>query len=442
MSKILLQIAIGLAVLGSLDAPAWAEHPPGVADAADDARPPMSPGWHHLAFDTEVDGKPLRMTYAIYLPPQVEQKDAKLPMAVFLVGGGELGNTLDRALAVGPGRYVSGNPAFRKTVDFILLIPQCPRGMRWEHPGMDQFVVETTKRAMAKWPVDESRVYLTGLSHGGGGCWYAARADPKLWAVVSPMCPYATEPQRTAKLLKQADVTVWICVGGSDGAFTQAAHTMHEAFMEAGVDARLTVVPGMGHGVWGRFYSKPEYWDWLKQHSRKARPGGSGEEGLAIAGAQPPDKVAARFDEALELSFSFFRPHWQIGNCGASSAVGRHAKLGAFENVFVTRPRAEAMPCRLMTTWPIDQPNMKLVLRVAHREGEAWQLRIQIDHEQVHKSIVDAQHTDDGWKQVEIDLEPWAGDKAYIEVFNDAHGDGASHAVWGRIDIVAAEPDR
>ena len=38
-------------------------------------------------------------------------------------------------------------------------------------------------------PIDEDRVYLTGLSMGGGGTLWLGLTRPDIWAAIAPVCP-------------------------------------------------------------------------------------------------------------------------------------------------------------------------------------------------------------------------------------------------------------
>ena len=44
-----------------------------------------------------------------------------------------------------------------------------------------------------RFPIDEDRVYLTGLSMGGGGTLWLGLTRPDLWAAVAPVCPAAPD---------------------------------------------------------------------------------------------------------------------------------------------------------------------------------------------------------------------------------------------------------
>ena len=53
-----------------------------------------------------------------------------------------------------------------------------------------------------RFPVDEDRIYLTGISAGGGGALWLGLTRPDLWAAIAPVC--AEAPPGTAELAGNA----------------------------------------------------------------------------------------------------------------------------------------------------------------------------------------------------------------------------------------------
>lgn len=421
------------------------------ADAATDdddaAQAPREPGFHYLNYEAEVGGKKRRMNYGAYLPPQVEQADAKLPMVVFLHGIGERGEHERQLYLTGPLGDIRRSKLLREKVDFILLAPHCPRDKRWESQEMASFVSQTVKRAIEQWPVDPRRVYLTGLSMGGAGTWWAVRDEPDLYAAIAPMCARAVEPEDTAQ--KLGGVTVWIIVGGGDAErFRDGSRQMHAALDEAGVDATLTVVPGVGHGVWPMYYRKPQFYDWLKHHRKgEATPGRPGPDAmLAYALLPPADAKQEKWEKRLAYEFAQFRPFWQIDNCRRTKATGLHPKLRGRQSVFITHPIHAKVPCRLMTTYGVPaRGRSHLELHVGHEKGGAWDLQVRLNNEQVLNQTIGGQGDDQGdrraagdpqWQTVTVDLGKYRGQQVDIEVYHLPRGEGGQHAYWDRINVV------
>jgi len=150
------------------------------------------------------------------------------------------------------------------------------------------------RSALKRWPVDQARIYATGLSLGGFGVWAAASANPGLFAAVVPICGGFTLPVsedlgltallNRAKLAVKAEeiaplrnLPVWLFhgdrdkivdVNGSKAAFDAMSGAEHNNGKRRRLDARLaiTIYKDMGHHCWKTAYSNPELYKWLLQH--------------------------------------------------------------------------------------------------------------------------------------------------------------------------------
>ncbi|KAH8052394.1 hypothetical protein JL721_10868 [Aureococcus anophagefferens] len=87
----------------------------------------------------------------------------------------------------GPPQTAGRDPA---SLDFAVLSPQKPKGREFSDDDVARGIVKLVDAYVASHRVDASRVYLTGVSAGGVGCWglgahakYRAR-----WAAIAPIC--------------------------------------------------------------------------------------------------------------------------------------------------------------------------------------------------------------------------------------------------------------
>ncbi len=211
--------------------------------------------WYGLKRKTG-DLVPLR--YLVHLPPGAEaDKAKKWPTILFLHGSGERGDDLKLVEVHGPPKLVKTSKDF----PFIVLSPQCPLGTWWTAPLLDDLLNE----AAAKYPIDPDRIYLSGLSMGGFGCWMLAMEYPARFAAVVPICG-GGDPRDAARI---KDVPVWVVHGGKDPAVPVArAHEMVDALTKLGGRVRLTVYPDAGHDSWTATYENEELYAWLLQQRR------------------------------------------------------------------------------------------------------------------------------------------------------------------------------
>src|SRR5687768_548664 len=104
--------------------------------------------------------KRLELEYLLYLPAGYkEDKKKQWPLMLFLHGAGERGSNVTKVTVHGPPKLVKEGKDF----PFIIVSPQCPTYGTWSEEALLGLLDQTIK----KHRVDQSRVYLTGLSMGG-----------------------------------------------------------------------------------------------------------------------------------------------------------------------------------------------------------------------------------------------------------------------------------
>ena len=149
-----------------------------------------------------------------------------------------------------------------KEFPFIVVSPQCPLENYW--PNMVETVMALVDEIIEKYDVDESRIYMTGLSMGGYGTWSIACTYPERFAAIVPICgggqPYV------ARNLKA--MPVWAFHGAKDNVVPLSeSQKMVEAVKRAGGDAKLTVYPEAKHNSWTEAYSNEELYKWMLSYS-------------------------------------------------------------------------------------------------------------------------------------------------------------------------------
>ncbi len=117
--------------------------------------------------------------------------------------------------------------------------------------------------------VDDSRIYLTGLSMGGRGTFIVAAALPDYFAAIMPLTPHH-EPYSYVPLAESiAHIPIWMSHGTNDSTseYSMAAH-MAENLSSLGAEIEFQTVVGGEHGGWFTIYSDPEIMQWMLSHTR------------------------------------------------------------------------------------------------------------------------------------------------------------------------------
>jgi predicted peptidase len=225
-----------------------------VAAPADAASAAATPGQDSIAIAV-----PRKWQYLVQLPPGYERDGKPWPLVVFLHGSGERGTDLQKVAKHGPPKLVAQG----RTFPFILVSPQCPDGLFWSGPEVDEFVAQMVRRYHA----DPRRVYLTGLSLGGYGVWETAIYNPSRYAALVPICGGGYSADLAGRL---KDIPIWAFHGAKDPDVPLAGEQAYvEAVNAAGGHAIITIYPETGHDAWTETYDNPAVYEWMLAHTRR-----------------------------------------------------------------------------------------------------------------------------------------------------------------------------
>lgn len=240
-------------------------------------------GPQDMTFFSSVDET--NQPYAIYIPENFDESK-KYPLVVFLHGAMS-NHRLGLRRAFGEGNKQGpefGTPGFvppqndlevtrfypeLKNVDYIVVAPFA-RGTAGYQGIPEQDIFDMLADVKSKFSIDEDRMYLTGLSMGGGGTLWVGLTHPDMWAAIAPVCP--APPEGTDKMAMNAfNIPVHLFVGDRDGLMT-TADAWKENFESNGVDVKYIVYPGIAHNSWEYVYKDGFIFDWFAQFERDLFP--------------------------------------------------------------------------------------------------------------------------------------------------------------------------
>ncbi len=202
-----------------------------------------------------------KLDYYLYYPQDYEiSPQKKFPILLFLHGGGESGDTLGALKKNGPPKLIVEGKQF----PFLILAPQNPHQKKWWNT---RAVNQLLDSVVANNRVDKNRIYLTGLSRGGGAAWEMAVQYPEKFAALAVVCgmtplPYAAWIDK--------NMPIWVFHGEQDESIPiSESETMVERLKTMGYDVQFTRYPGVGHDSWVKAYANEELYEWLEQQKRK-----------------------------------------------------------------------------------------------------------------------------------------------------------------------------
>lgn len=205
-----------------------------------------------------------------YLLPDTDHSK-QYPLVIFLHGAGEVGDGsmagLDRLYNNGNHKPLLTNAEQR---GFLVLAPQFVQAFNSWQPDWKgaTYVDAVVEWAIANMPIDSNRIYLTGLSAGGGGTWDYLIRDLKYTSKIAAAVPVCPAPQDgNWQLIAQAKVPVWSFHAKDDPANPVSATigpiTLLNEKFAANPVAKMTLYESGGHGIWSTVYSTAGLYDWL-----------------------------------------------------------------------------------------------------------------------------------------------------------------------------------
>jgi predicted peptidase len=221
------------------------------------------------------------LPYRLMGPKNLEP-GKKYPLVLFLHGAGERGDDNKVQLVHAAADFASNDR--REKFPAFVLFPQCPAGHRWvESPwdlpsGRDAFpeqpslpmklALELVDQLVASKPVDIDRLYVTGLSMGGQGSWYAAVAEPKRFAAILEVCG-GGDPTWADRY---SGIPIWAFHGQADNVVpVSRGREMMRALVDAGhhPEMRYVEYPKVGHNSWTQTYARDDVYAWLFSQHKK-----------------------------------------------------------------------------------------------------------------------------------------------------------------------------
>jgi predicted peptidase len=224
--------------------------------AAHGPRWSLAEGQHPQSFEGEIT-KTVSARFLLYLPKGIADDGRKWPLIVFLHGAGERGSDLEKVKIHGPPKLVEEKEDF----PFIVVSPQAEATRNFDADALIGLLDEVVRQL----PVDEDRIYLTGLSMGGFATWAWATLQPDRFAAIAPIAG-GWGPEDACKL---KDLPIWAFHGAKDNVVPVGPHQqMVDAVNACGGKAKMTVYPEADHDSWTETYANPALYEWFLQQRR------------------------------------------------------------------------------------------------------------------------------------------------------------------------------
>lgn len=216
------------------------------------------------------------------LPALYDSTTKKYPLLIFLHGVGETGNgttDLSRLLVNAVPKLLNQHSFPAKfTVNgtdfsFIVINPQFKE---WPQPSDINAMIDY---AVANYRIDESRIYVAGLSMGGGSTWDYAVAYPGRVAAVVPICGASWPTKDQAGSIAKANLPVWAFHNNDDNTVpvsTTITNVDNINSFNPSILAKKTIWASGGHDAWSKA-TNPDtrecdgknMYEWMLQYKRQ-----------------------------------------------------------------------------------------------------------------------------------------------------------------------------
>jgi predicted peptidase len=207
----------------------------------------------------------------------------RYPLIIFLNGIGELGNGSQTSLPIiadnaipkliaeqkFPSNFIVNN----KTYQFIVLSPQF---VGWPAPADISAVINY---AIKTYRIDSARIYICGLSMGGGATWdYAWNITNPLVSAIIPISGASYPTEQKGEAIAKGNMAVWAFHNNDDGtvpAWYSVDYVQYINEYNPRVQAKLTLWPTGGHDAWTKA-TDPNYrengkniYEWMLSYHKK-----------------------------------------------------------------------------------------------------------------------------------------------------------------------------
>lgn len=237
-----------------------------------------------LAYIAENDGT--AQPYYLYLPPNFDPART-WPLIVFLHGYVPSITILDPWLPPEEVCAIAGR------LGCMLLVPYGRRNTDFQGVG-EVDVLTTLELVRRNYPVDERRVYVSGVSMGGMGAWNLALRHPGVFAAATPICGHtdmlrwwgwpADEVPPFKKWLIEWDNPIDLVMNARSGAFfvqhgerdrlipVQQSRNIVAAARELGIPMDYYEHAGQDHYIYWRTECYERAWAWQLDHTLDPSP--------------------------------------------------------------------------------------------------------------------------------------------------------------------------
>ena len=215
------------------------------------------------------------LPYRLYVPDDYDSSK-KYPLVLFFHGAGERGTDNNAQISAGSVMQRLLTDTESKRFPCLILAPQCPGDSQWvlsdwgpgvyNHNTMQTPVSpymaaaeELLAKVTKEYSVDQSRLYVTGMSMGGFGTWDIISRNPDMFAAAFPVCGGVDETY----LDVLQGFPIWTFHNNNDGIVSSAGTKKAYEMLKDGGGITYTEYNSSAHDAWTAAYSTGSLMSWV-----------------------------------------------------------------------------------------------------------------------------------------------------------------------------------
>lgn len=193
--------------------------------------------------------------------------EGKMPLLIYLHGASAMGNDNFKQLA----EY--GTAGINPGKNCLVLLPQCGNFALEEVENINVYTAALgglVKLLAKSYPVDEKRIYVTGISYGGACTWYSVYNNPNFYAAAIPLMGYM--PDAYSDIFRAqafSDVKIWAGHAADDKVVPPDSDLNIYGKIKDICDIKFSLYQKGGHKMMRKFYRKEKWREWLFSQQRK-----------------------------------------------------------------------------------------------------------------------------------------------------------------------------
>lgn len=212
------------------------------------------------------------------------ETNKKFPLIIFIHGKGEIGDGSTTALAkvtnngiprlIKQGKFPSTFQVNGEDFSFIVISPQITSNY---YAGAPVFIGELLEYCKKKYRIDEERIYITGLSMGGGMTWSALTTHAATFAAAVPVCGSYSMVATGAKFMADSQLPVWCTHNSGDPTVSVNVTTKwYNTLVSYGATPapKMTIFNSTSHDAWSKTYDPAfkedgkNIYEWMLSYKR------------------------------------------------------------------------------------------------------------------------------------------------------------------------------